>query len=171
MLCLCRSLRSSHCRPHAAPLLSQTWHRRRLTPPVALYFALYSTAHAHEKGASISDVHKNFGFFDPFPLVRIWKLFILKIHATSLTMSVFPLPPPMWTSYLEAPNNTTQVVCLNRLDECRAENLRRIFPNYGTRNLLRRKWSSRPTYCTLKHSISRLFRCRLRVLRLRPIEK
>ena len=57
-------------------------------------------------GASINDVNKMFGFFDLLPpLVRIWNWFVVKIPATSLTMSAFPWPPSSWmqTSYLEAP--------------------------------------------------------------------
>ena len=33
-------------------------------------------------------------FFTPSPLVFIWNWFMLKIHATSTTTSVFPRPPP-----------------------------------------------------------------------------
>ena len=47
------------------------------------------------KGASIIDICKIFGFFDPLPLVLTRNILIYKIHTTSLTTSAsaFPRPP------------------------------------------------------------------------------
>ena len=52
--------------------------RRRGTPkhavhdgPSAVEFGRVARMDGH-KGASRHDVRKSFGFFDPFPLVRIW---------------------------------------------------------------------------------------------------
>ena len=57
------------------------------------------------RGASINDVRINFGFLTPSPLPAFGINLYQKIHATSLTMSAFPQPPPPWmrTSYMEVP--------------------------------------------------------------------
>ena len=73
-------------------------------------FASHFGAAGRGKGASRYDIHKIFGIFWPPPaLVRIWKWFILKLHATFLTTFASPWPPPpcnpMRTSYLESPES------------------------------------------------------------------
>ena len=46
------------------------------------------------KGASINDIRKMLGFFDPLPPCPRWETGLYyKIHATSLTLSAFPLSP------------------------------------------------------------------------------
>ena len=58
------------------------------------------------KGASIHDIRKIFGFSDPLPLSAFGNDLYFKIHATSLTTSPFLWTyssPLMRTSYLEAP--------------------------------------------------------------------
>ena len=51
----------------------------------------FSQADGRPEGNSISDIHKNFGFYDPLsPLSAFGTDLWNKIHATSLTMSAFP---------------------------------------------------------------------------------
>ena len=54
-------------------------------------------------------------FLTASPLIRLWGSFILpyEIHATSLTKSAFPEhpPPPVRTSYLEAPLHLLKREC------------------------------------------------------------
>ena len=47
-----------------------------------------------DSGASIKDVHINFGFFDPLPLSTFGTDFYYKIHATPLMCLLFCDHPP-----------------------------------------------------------------------------
>ena len=54
----------------------------------------FATATQHN-GASINDVHKNFGYFDPLPSLSAFGTDLYcEIHTTSLTPSAFPWPLP-----------------------------------------------------------------------------
>ena len=56
---------------------------------------------SYERGHPFMMSTKILDFLTPSPLVRAGKLvYTIKIHATSLTLSAFPLPPPpsAWTS-------------------------------------------------------------------------
>ena len=59
------------------------------------------------KWASRYDIHKIFGFFDPLsPCLNLELINIIKFTQSPFLCPLFhdPLPPPMRTSYLEAPN-------------------------------------------------------------------
>ena len=60
--------------------------------------------HVQAEGVSRYDVRKNFGFFDPLPpCLHLDLIYTIKFTQPLLLRPLFHDPPPMRTSYLEAP--------------------------------------------------------------------
>ena len=77
--------------------------------PLALVFAKEGICRCHSSGSSINDVSKIFRFLPIPPCLYLELIYAIKFTQPPLLHPLFhdTPPPTMWTSYLEAPKNTT----------------------------------------------------------------